>query len=79
MRPQFQALAHDLIDGYAERGWVEFVREFAEPYAARIICLLLGLPDDEWPQVAHWADDLGKSFRWTSNRICRGSRRPWPG
>ena len=62
MRPQFQALAHDLIDGYAERGRVEFVGEFAEPYAARIICLLLGLPDDEWPQVAHWADDLGKSF-----------------
>ena len=62
MRPQFQTLAHDLIDGYAERGRVEFVREFAEPYAARILCLLLGLPDDEWPQVAHWADDLGKSF-----------------
>ena len=62
MRPQFQALAHELVDGFAERGRVEFVREFAEPYAARIICLLLGLPDDEWPQVAHWADDLGKSF-----------------
>jgi len=62
MRPQFQGLAHALIDGYAERGRVEFVGEFAEPYAARIICLLLGLPDDEWPQVAHWADDLGKSF-----------------
>ena len=62
MRPEFQALAHDLIDGYAARGRVEFVSEFAEPYAARIICLLLGLPDDEWPQVAHWADDLGKSF-----------------
>ena len=62
MRPQFQALAHDLIDGYAESGRVEFVREFAEPYAARILCLLLGLPDDEWLQVAHWADDLGKSF-----------------
>ena len=62
MRPQFQALAHDLVDGYAERGRVEFVGEFAEPYAARIICLLLGLPDDEWAQVAHWADDLGKSF-----------------
>lgn len=61
-RPQFQALAHDLIDGYAESGRVEFVREFAEPYAARILCLLLGLPDDEWSQVAHWADDLGKSF-----------------
>lgn len=62
MRPQFQELANNLVDGFAARGRVEFVSEFAEPYASRILCLLLGLPDDEWPQVAHWADDLGKSF-----------------
>ncbi|MFA4840840.1 MAG: cytochrome P450 [Agrococcus sp.] len=62
MRPQFQALANDLIDGFAARGKVEFVSEFAEPYSSRILCLLLGLPDEEWTQVAHLADDLGKSF-----------------
>ncbi|TYL50246.1 cytochrome P450 [Agromyces mariniharenae] len=62
MRPQFQALANDLIDAFAPQGTVEFVSEFAEPYSSRILCLLLGLPDEEWPQVAHWADDLGKSF-----------------
>lgn len=62
MRPTFAAIADDLIDGFAGRGEVEFVKEFAEPYAARIICLLLGLPESDWRQVAHWADDLGFSF-----------------
>ncbi len=62
MRPQFQALANELIDGFVDRGEVEFVSEFAEPYAARIICVLLGLPEEEWERVAHWADDLGRSF-----------------
>ncbi|MBB6627367.1 cytochrome P450 [Nocardioides sp. KIGAM211] len=62
MTPRFQALADELVDGFADRGRVEFVHEFAEPYAARIICLLLGLPDGDWPQVARWADDLGASF-----------------
>ncbi|KRF12780.1 cytochrome P450 [Nocardioides sp. Soil796] len=62
MRPRFQTLANELIDGFAPRGEVEFVSEFAEPYAARIICVLLGLPEDDWAQVAHWADDLGASF-----------------
>ncbi len=62
MRPAFQALAGELIDGFAPRGSVELVSEFAEPYAARIICALLGLPDDDWQQVAHWADDLGAAF-----------------
>ncbi len=62
MRPRFQSLANELIDQFAPRGHVEFVSEFAEPYASRILCMLLGLPDEEWPAVAHWADDLGKSF-----------------
>jgi cytochrome P450 len=62
MRPRFQALADELVDGFAARGTVEFIGEFAEPYAARIICALLGLPDESWQQVAHWADDLGSSF-----------------
>jgi cytochrome P450 len=62
MRPQFQELARELIEVFAPRGRVELVTEFAEPYAARVLCLLLGLPESEWAQVAHWADDLGKSF-----------------
>ena len=62
MAPRFQVLADELVDGFAHRGRVEFIGEFAEPYAARIICVLLGLPEDNWRQVAHWADDLGKSF-----------------
>lgn len=62
MRPRFEALADELVDGFAARGRVEFVSEFAEPYASRIICVLLGLDESDWPQVAHWADDLGRSF-----------------
>ncbi len=79
MRPTFQAIANELIDGFAPRGRVEFVHEFAEPYAARIICLLLGLPQDHWPQVARWADDLGASFSSTSATRCPRSRQRWPG
>ncbi len=62
LAPRFQALANELIDGFASSGRVEFVADFAEPYAARIICVLLGLPEEDWPRIAHWADDLGKSF-----------------
>ncbi len=62
MQPRFQALADELVDGFAGRGEVEFISEFAEPYAARIICVLLGLPEEDWHRVAQWADDLGASF-----------------
>jgi cytochrome P450 len=60
--PSFQQLATELVDGFSARGRVEFISEFAEPYATRVICRMLGLPEDEWPHIAHWADDLGKSF-----------------
>ncbi len=62
LAPRFQALANELIDDFAPRGSCEFIGDFAEPYAARILCVLLGLPEDHWPQLAQWADDLGKSF-----------------
>ena len=62
MQPRFQELADELVDGFADRGECEFISEFAEPYSARILCLLLGLPEENWPQLAQWADDLGKSF-----------------
>lgn len=62
MRPRFEALTHELVDAFAATGRVELVHDFAEPYAARIICVLLGLDEAHWPQVARWADDLGASF-----------------
>lgn len=62
MRPAFQSLANDLIDDFAARGECEFISEFAEPYAARILCQLLGLPEEHWAPLAHLVDDLGASF-----------------
>jgi cytochrome P450 len=52
LRPRFNALAAELVDGFAEPGRCEFMAEFAEPYAARVIAILLGIPEQEWPKIA---------------------------
>ncbi len=52
LRPRFGALAAGLVDGFAEPGRCEFMAEFAEPYAARVIAILLGIPEEEWPTIA---------------------------
>ncbi|QDY78369.1 cytochrome P450 [Streptomyces qinzhouensis] len=57
--PRFRALAGELTDVFADRGGCEFVAEFAEPYAARVIAVLLGLPEPEWPVVARESGVLG--------------------
>jgi Cytochrome P450 len=59
MRPQFQQLANELIDNFAEPDRCEFVGEFAEPYAARVIAQLLGLPESEWPVIARESATIG--------------------
>jgi cytochrome P450 len=62
MVPSFQDLANELIDGFAGRGECEFVSEFAEPYAARVLCKLIGMPEDRWHDLARWSTDMGLAF-----------------
>lgn len=57
--PRFQALAGELIDGFAEPDRCEFVSEFAEPYAARVIAIMLGMPEEQWRDIARDAATIG--------------------
>jgi cytochrome P450 len=59
LAPSFGGLAEELIDAFATRGRCEFMSEFAEPYAARAIAIVLGLPEREWCRIAAWSSDLG--------------------
>jgi cytochrome P450 len=52
MEPRFAALAGELVDAFAEPDRCEFMTEFAEPYAARVIAIMLGIPEREWPVIA---------------------------
>lgn len=59
LRPQFNALANELVDGFAGAGRCEFMAEFAEPYATRVICDLVGVPHDRWRHLADLAAEMG--------------------
>jgi cytochrome P450 len=59
LTPRFTELAGELIDGFAGRGQCEFAGEFAAPYSARVIALMLGLPEGEWPVIARESTTLG--------------------
>lgn len=59
LQPRFQALADELVDAFVDRGRCEFVSAFAEPYAARVVTMLLGTPEADWERVAAWSSDMG--------------------
>ena len=62
LAPRFRDLGNDLIDDFAEAGRCEFMSQFAEPYAARVIAILLEIPESEWRKSAEWGTDLGLSL-----------------
>lgn len=57
--PRFQALANELVDAFIDKGECEFVQDFAEPYATRVLTILLGIDESEWPKIAQLASTVG--------------------
>jgi cytochrome P450 len=62
LKPEFTKLANDLVNDFCEKGSAEFMSEFAEPYSAKVITLLLGLPPELWREIADLATKLGYVF-----------------
>jgi cytochrome P450 len=59
LQPRFEALAGELADAFAPRGRCEFMSEFAVPYAARVIAILLGIPEEDWTIIAAHSGTVG--------------------
>jgi cytochrome P450 len=57
--PEFHDLADELIDGFVAEGRCEFVSQFSQPYATRVICKLVGVGEDRWEQLADWTGTMG--------------------
>jgi cytochrome P450 len=51
-------IANELIDGFAGRGEVEFVSEFAEPLSTRVVKRALGLTDVDDETLRRWFVEL---------------------
>ncbi len=59
LRPRFGDLAGELADSFAGTGRCEFMADFAEPYAARVIAIMLGIAEEEWPTIAAESATVG--------------------
>src|SRR5690348_10600160 len=59
LRPRFGDLAGELADSFARAGRCEFMADFAEPYAARVIAIMLGIAEAEWPTIAAESATVG--------------------
>ncbi|MGZ4727999.1 MAG: cytochrome P450 [Acidimicrobiales bacterium] len=60
-------LVNDLIDGFIERGEVDFATEFSIPFPSQVFLTLLGLPLDELPTFLAMKDGIIRPDRVTGS------------
>lgn len=62
LMPDFERIANDLADDFIAKGECDFMADFADPYAARVLCLLLGLPESEADFILRTSATMGLSL-----------------
>lgn len=63
LEPEFQIIATELIDAMKSKvaagEEIEFIGDFAEPFATRALCAMMGLSHEHWPFIADRANTVG--------------------
>ena len=60
--PLIRRIVDELIDSWIDRGRVEFVSEFADTLPIRVITHLIGLDEDDIPQLKEWSAAWARPF-----------------
>ncbi len=65
-----QEIVNELLDAISDKGAAEVVEQIAAPLPARMIGVLLGFPENQWPKLVHWSETtiaLGGGPRYVSD------------
>ncbi|MDQ2649765.1 MAG: cytochrome P450 [Actinomycetota bacterium] len=57
MRARIETIAHELVDGFCERGSSDLVQDFSGPLPFVVMGEALGIPVEDRDRFIHWADD----------------------
>lgn len=61
-RPLMRSIVEELVDGFTTgpdgTGRCEFVSDFADHYPVRVICGVLGVPEEDHEQFGEWAESI---------------------
>ena len=61
-RPVVEAIVTEALDAVEPRGEMEVMSEFAMVVPMRVICGLLGIPDEDWGMLMDWTPDFLRMF-----------------
>ncbi len=59
-RPTVKSLATELLDEMETKGAGDLHDDLALPLPAKVMCIMLGLPPEDYKRYKHWGDELQK-------------------
>ena len=62
LRTPAAQLARELLEPHAERGRMELLRDYAQPYSIGVICRMLGVPTDRGSDLLDWSHAMVKMY-----------------
>jgi cytochrome P450 len=62
LRAPAEDLARALLEPHLERGRLELLRDYAQPYSIAVICRLLGIPTDRQQDLLDWSHAMVKMY-----------------
>jgi cytochrome P450 len=66
MRTACGEIINELIDRHEHVGSCDVVADIARPYPVPIICVMLGVPREDWPLFSDWLRAISKAFGTTA-------------
>jgi cytochrome P450 len=66
LRPRIREIFNTLLDDVVAKREADLVRDLFDPFPARVLAPMLGLPLEDVPMVANW---VSVSARWTNNLL----------
>ena len=58
MSDDIRGIVTSLIDGFVEKGYCNFTRDFADILPIRVFLSMMDLPENDIPQTKYWTDQL---------------------
>ncbi|WP_414578851.1 cytochrome P450 [Anabaena sp. CCY 9402-a] len=60
LRPYIQGIVDQLLDKVQHQGNMEVIADLAAPLPVKVIAKMLGVPDQDCPQLHQWSNDLSR-------------------
>ena len=67
LRGPADELGHELLEPWVERGRMELLRDYAQPYSIAVICRMLGVPTDRGRDLLDWSHAMVKMYEFDTS------------